>query len=123
MTAPARDDKPTDRRAASLRDFMTIVTHPAFRIGFLDALTGKRADHEAIMDRIARETPPGKWMTRWDRGDTALAQYRYEEGRQIVLDEGVIASPGCWTDPLCPPPPVLAWIRGRLARIGFEARA
>lgn len=103
-------------------DYLAIVTHPAFRLGFLDAQLGRDFDHERILDRIKRETPPralGRlgWSAApgeapaglFTAAETAstragvieLAQYRYEEGRLLVTQERLRCR--AWGHPDYPP--------------------
>ena len=92
-----------------------IVMHPALRLGFLDAQAGKPFDHDRIMERIASETPPRAldrigWypLLRVASDDVRLAQYRYEEGRLLVTQEGLRCRK--WGHPDFPPAQVMDWI-------------
>jgi hypothetical protein len=123
------DDKPTKGRAVTIQDMMTCVTHPAFRLGFLDAQHGRPLDHDAIMDRIETETPPNALKrlgfkthptSLFDERDpkdnrTSLAQYRYEEGRRIVFEVGLKCK--AWGHPDYPPAQVMDYIRKRAAGV------
>lgn len=133
---------PTSGKIAdSYGAYMRIVEHPAFRIGFLDAQNGLPFDHDDIMGRIARETPPRalerinwKWAERalaaeqlrlFDRADHAasalrvraraveLAQYRYEEGRLAVLALGLRCR--AWGHPDYPPTALRRYVDERIA--------
>jgi hypothetical protein len=95
------------------RDLWQIVTHPAFRIGFLDAQRGAACEHDDILARIRAETPKRVldqigWNATLAANATALAQYRYEEGRLAVLEEGLQCK--AWRHPGYPPPSVRAHI-------------
>lgn len=89
--------KPTDGRITSRSEALAIASHPAIRLGFLDAQRGLGIDHDDIMARIEAETPPLAikrigWTVRLrypTPDDVRLAQYRYEEGRLLVLQEGL----------------------------------
>ena len=81
--------------AKSQSERLHIVTHPAFRLGFLDAAAGRPLDHDRIIARIEAETPasalqrtgwrvPGSDMFEHLRQRAVeIAQYRYEEGRLL----------------------------------------
>lgn len=115
---PVGDIAPKDFAAR-----MAIASHPAFRLGFLDAQRGKPIDHDHIMDRIDSETPATAlrrigWKRRealplFDNeralSQTALAQYRYEEGRLCVMQLGLKCK--AWGHPDYPPKQVvdLCW--------------
>ena len=43
------------RVAQTLGELTSIVQHPAFRLGFLDAQSGRPLDHDLIVDRIMRD--------------------------------------------------------------------
>lgn len=91
------------------------VTHPACRLGFLDALAGKPIDHDRILERIERETPQAAlkrlgWvhadlLGTFRESEAALAQYRYEEGRQLVIEFGMRCR--AWGRPDYPPKQVV----------------
>lgn len=131
---------PVNRRPETLGELYNVVMHPAFRIGFLDARAGKPLDHDRIMARIASETPPGALARlNFDTGDrrikaslfeaaphpldalatrmkrVALAQWRYEEGRQLFLEYGVRCK--AWGHPDFPPAQVRAFLVTRLEEI------
>lgn len=104
------------------RDFerrMRCVTHPACRLGFLDALAGKPVNHDRIMERIERETPASSlkrigWLHAdllgpFGESETAVAQYRYEEGRQLVTEVGLRCK--AWGHPDYPPKQVVEFCR------------
>lgn len=107
--------KPTSgeapKTAASL---LAIAQHPAVRLGFLDAQAGKPIDHDDIIGRIWRETPE-RALERigWRIGilepqqDVALAQFRYEEGRMLVVDAGLRCRG--WGHPDYPPASLRRW--------------
>jgi hypothetical protein len=109
------DDAPVNRKAKSYADYFAIVTHPAVRIGFLDAQNGRAFDHDHIIARIKNETPKGAlkrlgWEADlFDHATVALAQYRYEEGRLLVTSEGLKCK--AWGHPDFPPAQVrnLIW--------------
>ncbi|KRR25934.1 hypothetical protein [Bradyrhizobium retamae] len=126
-------DKPVTERGKTLWDFLSIVHHPAFRIGFLDARCGRPPDHDKILQRIVAETPAGAlkrlgWADRdlFDGPDTfgvdsaqakaaatsiEIAQYRYEEGRTLFLEYGVRCK--AWGHPDYPPVAVVEFCRRR----------
>lgn len=96
--------------ADSKADMLKIVTHPAFRIGFLDSQSGRPLAHDRILDRIAVETP--KTALRrigWDDARFGflrtqhfeIAQYRYEEGR--LAQSMYRLSAKSWSHPDYPP--------------------
>lgn len=74
---------------------LRIASHPAVRLGFLDAQHGRPFDHDDIMGRIQRETPPsalkrlGYDCDLFSPQDVERAQYRYEEGRLLVVKYGL----------------------------------
>lgn len=77
--------------ASSFSGIMALVMHPAFRLGFLDAQAGLGLDHDYIGRRISTETPPGA-LSRlgyasglFDQQSIEIAQYRYEEGREVFV--------------------------------------
>lgn len=104
-------------RPETVKARLAIVTSPAFRLGFLDAQAGRPLDHDHIFDRIERETPPTALARmRWHRDaqTVSVAQYRYEEGRRLVLEFG--ARCRAWGHPDFPPAQVLAFCeRGQTA--------
>jgi hypothetical protein len=108
------DDKPTDGIAVrTYGDMFGCVMHPAFRLGFLDALAGRGFDHDRIVDRIYAETPEGAlgrlgWTGMFYKPNVALAQYRYEEGRKMVVEKGLKCR--AWGHPDFPPRSVCDWI-------------
>ena len=126
-------DNPTNHIGTTFLDFYTIVQHPAFRIGFLDARKGAAMDHDRIMERIFLETPAGAlkrlgWNNRnlfagpdmfgvesMEALRTAksveIAQYRYEEGRILFLEYGVRCK--AWGHPDYPPAAVVEFCRQR----------
>lgn len=108
-------------RARTYGQLLGIVTHPAFRLGFLDCARGRPLDHDAIVARIYAETPPGA-LTRMGWGAARgffhigaaaveLAQYRYEEGRQAYFELGLRAK--AWGHPDFPPAAVRRYIEER----------
>lgn len=111
----------TDEPVASFGEALAILTHPAFRLGFLDAQAGRPLDHELILDRIERETPPGalerlgwqRWALFSDEAyaEAALAQYRYEEGRLLQREFGLACK--AWGHPDYPPIAVAEWLFNR----------
>jgi len=98
---------------------MQIVIHPAFRLGFLDACSRKPFDHDLILDRIRTETPETALRRIGFGGDdlfgaygnVALAQYRYEEGRLLVIRERLSCK--SWNHPDFPPAQVRRYIERR----------
>ena len=109
---------PTSGKFATLySQRMDMVMHPALRIGFLDAMNGHPIDHDHIIDRIERETPPNALKRiGWQRPHrsglfpdpidrVALAQYRYEEGRLMVKQFGLKCR--AWGHPDFPPKAVV----------------
>ena len=91
--------------ASSMNEFWVIVTHPAMRLGFLDARRGALHDCEDIVGRIVRETPPNG-LKLWRRelvrkGAVEAAQRRYEEGRQLWVDYRLVVRG--WSDCRYPP--------------------
>lgn len=132
-----RQGPTTGKVAQSYGTLLGIVSHPAFRLGFLDAQHGRDFDHDRIMLRIVNETPTRalerigwSWaaaperLTRdlfsasHDRKTRALevelAQYRYEEGRLAVLDLGLRCR--AWGHPDFPPKAVDDYIWERASR-------
>jgi hypothetical protein len=119
------DDKPVCKKPMTIGELWSVVIHPAFRIGFLDAASGHPLDHDRIMERIFVETPAGALKRlrfseasevplfdgqKADR--VALAQYRYEEGRTLFLEYGVRCK--AWGRPDYPPAQVRAFLVKRL---------
>lgn len=127
------DDKPVSGRATTLADLRTIIEHPAFRVGFLDAQEGRPHDSADILRRIAVETPePSLRRVAWPwtggsedlltlavpeldakvaenrQKAVALAQYRYEEGRRLVVEFGLHCKG--WKHPDRVPSPVLTFL-------------
>ena len=86
---------------------LRIVSHPALRLGFLDAQNGRPLDHDNIIKRIMAETPPTSLKCLgWDRElfsqkDVEKSQYRYEEGRLLVIKYGLRCKG--WNHPDYPP--------------------
>ena len=121
MTVAERiDDKPVSRIVETYADMLACATHPATRLGFLDAQAGKPFDHDDILRRIKQETPAGAlkrlgWDVDWiDQPSFALAQCRYEEGRLLVTDKGLRCR--AWGHPDFPPKQVLDWLRKEFAQ-------
>lgn len=123
MGEPVREHDlqgPTTGTVATEFDLrIRIVTHPAFRLGFLDAQSGAPFSHDNIMARIERETPSTALKRiRW-RGlglfdekrakRTEMAQYRYEEGRLAVIAAGLKCR--SWNHPDYPPKQVVEFAR------------
>ncbi len=109
------DDKPITRQAGSFADFMVVVTHPAFRIGFLDAQRDRACNHDDILGRIVAETPPNalkRLKFDIDAASVSVAQYRYEEGRLAVLEYGL--SCRAWGHPDFPPKKLIDYIWQRV---------
>lgn len=110
--APVRNEK-----AEGYAALWQIITHPAFRLGFLDAQSGRQLDHEYIIKRIQAETPKGALKRLgWDAelfsaNDVQTAQYRYEEGRLAVMDKGIRCK--AWGHPDFPPAKLRAYIDER----------
>jgi len=109
------DDKPVHRPAESIGDLWRCVTHPAFRIGFLDAMCGRQFDHDHIMSRISSETPARAlercgWsnVDLFQSGTVELAQYRYEEGRKLFKEYGIRCR--AWGHPDFPPAQVRTFL-------------
>lgn len=113
-----QSQKPVAARApGDVAERLAIVTHPAVRLGFLDAQRGKPIDHDHILDRIERETPTSALKRlKWSRSlraslfpdgldQAALAQYRYEEGRLLVKMAGLRCR--SWNHPDYPPAQVV----------------
>lgn len=100
----------TGRPASTVGQLRQIVTHPAFRLGFLDAQNGRPIRHDDILERIERETP-SRALERlgWFGGAgifdrpriCEIAQYRYEEGRLAVRTFGIKCK--AWGHPDYPP--------------------
>lgn len=86
---------------------LQIVSHPALRLGFLDALKGRPINHDDIVARIKSETPESSLnRSGWGRSlfsekDIERAQYRYEEGRLLVVKYGMRCK--SWNHPDFPP--------------------
>lgn len=108
----------TPRIATDIAVRFRICKHPAFRLGFLDALRGLPFNHDDIMGRIERETPASSLKrTGWNRNffSTAeaveRAQYRYEEGRLTLIKYGLRCKG--WNHPDYPPRSVIEFARNR----------
>lgn len=111
-------DRPTRGPARSRRAYLIALTHPAFRIGFLDACAGKPFDADLSLERLRAETPANA-KQRWRlfapddrRYPIALEQYRYEEGRIVVHEYGLTC--GSWKNPDRLPPQLRRYIDQRL---------
>lgn len=123
-----RDDRPVTGQPIKQRDAMwRAVTHPAFRLGFIDAQNGRPPDHDTIIARIFAETPQTAlrrlgWtqetagLLGWGH-DVATSQWRYEEGRQVVCEFGCRAR--SWNHPDFPP----AAVRRLVERLAKERAA
>lgn len=131
MSTAGQSDSPITEQAQTLADFVSIVQHPAFRIGFLDARASRPFDHDLIMQRISDETPQGAlkrlgWrsdgdqqpdMLRLDEAQAKrarrieIAHYRYEEGRILFIEYGVRCK--AWGHPDFPPAEVLRFCQRR----------
>lgn len=111
---------PIKGKAQTYRSLWRIITHPAFRLGFLDAQAGKPPNHDEIARRILDETPPralerlGWHEDRLFESDAIeKAQYRYEEGRLCVADLGLRCR--AWGHPDYPPASIRDYIAKRAA--------
>lgn len=111
---------PNGKRVETRDEAFVAVQHPATRIGFLDAQAGRKLEHDDIVKRIARETPPraleriGWRVSLFDaKIDVPLAQVRYEEGRLLVFDIGLKAR--AWGHPDYPPAAIQRWIYATFA--------
>lgn len=107
----ARQRPTTGEPAYEIGELLRCAIHPAVRIGFLDALAGRPLHHDRIMDRIEAETPATSlrrlgWSSGWD---IRVAQYRYEEGRCLVLELGLRCK--AWGYPDFPPKQVMDQLR------------
>lgn len=114
------DDKPVEGKVETVSAALSIVCHPAFRIGFLDAMAGKPFDHDKIMARIIAETPDSALRRiKWDQSSflaakqVELAQYRYEEGRLLFLEYRLKVKG--WGHPDFPPAAVVQFCRDYVA--------
>ena len=113
------DDRPVNARpATTYDDLWRIVTHPAFRLGFLDAQAGRTHDHDRIAVRILAETPSRALQALgYANGlfpdEVALAQYRYEEGRCASVELGLRCK--AWNHPDYPPAAIRKFIDARVA--------
>lgn len=136
------DDRPVTREAADFGALLSIVMHPAFRLGFLDGQEGRPFAHDRILDRIAGETPPTALKRiGWAPGDespgelfsdaplpplkapdagAALATYRYEEGRRLSVEFGVRCR--AWGHPDFPPAAVMRFVANVAAERAAEAK-
>lgn len=117
-------DKPTEGVLDNFADALHVVCHPAFRLGFLDAQSGRPHDHFSIIDRIYRETPRNAllrlgwgepdWFMAGRAAAAEMAEYRYEEGRLLHLDIGLHCK--AWGHPDYPPREVMDYLIDRFAR-------
>ena len=109
--------------ASTYGEMHEIVCHPAFRLGFLDALRGRPFQHDDIMRRIESETPAPA-LERIGFGlhaeNADLAQLRYEEGRLLQKRFGLKCR--AWGHPDFPPTAVEAFIRERARARNGEPR-
>ncbi len=108
-------------RASTISELWGIITHPAFRLGFLDAQCGLPISHDRIGSRIENETPASFFSRMkaqpnlWEGANRIqLAQYRYEEGRLAVLQEGLKCRK--WGHPDFPPAAVRRYVMNRVDR-------
>ena len=112
--------------AQTIDEFLEIVSHAAFRLGALDAASGRTLSHDEIKTRVELETPPralafcGGNPLFWTEGDLEIAQKRYEEGRQVVA--GFRLKIRSWSDPRFPPKVVRDWCEVGL-RISLAMKA
>ncbi|WP_315804057.1 hypothetical protein [Bradyrhizobium sp. SZCCHNS3002] len=132
MSTAGQSDCIITHTPQTLGDFVRIVQHPAFRLGFLDARAGRALDHDLIMQRILNETPAGAlkrlgWRNAGDQQpdmfrveaaqakraakQVETAQYRYEEGRILFIEYGVRCK--AWGHPDFPPAEVLRFCQRR----------
>lgn len=99
--------------ARSYGELWGIVTHPAYRLGFLDGQENRPFDHDRIIARIEAETLPSALRTcGWPplRAPDMLieeSQVRYEEGR-LLAARGIRCR--SWRWPSYPPKAVRAEI-------------
>jgi len=138
----ARQAPTSHKLANTYGSMMAIVSHPAFRIGFLDAQQHREFDHDRIMARIIDETPPmalariaWPWSVTEEDDDllvafastdfvdrsrvnrsraVELAQYRYEEGRKAVTEYGLRCK--AWGHPDFPPKAVMDYVWARIEK-------
>ncbi len=118
MSDVARQKPVEDFVPTKLEHGLFIVSHPAFRIGFLDAQAGRRLDHDNIMQRIVAETKDAVlkaigWRTELmcDANAFRIAQYRYEKG-QILQYQYKFTCRG-WSHPDYPPKCVMEYLYKR----------
>jgi hypothetical protein len=115
------------RQATEYAELLGIMTHPAFRIGFLDARGDKPLDHDRIIDRLYAETPHRAFermgygpMDFKDPHEVEMAQLRYEEGRRWwVEDRPTVRG---WNHPDFPPRAVYQYLNER-CKAELAARA
>jgi hypothetical protein len=109
--APIEANGYPKRTAKSLQDMLEIASHPAFRLGILDAASGSPFDPgDKISKRIYEETPRrarGMWGGWVSDGELELAQKRYEEGRICLI--GWRLKVRAWSDPRFPPKVIREW--------------
>ncbi|MBO9424669.1 hypothetical protein J7444_08050 [Labrenzia sp. R4_1] len=111
----AKPNKPRRDVLDNYRDAFSCVCHPAFRLGFLDALGGRPLDHDSISCRIACETPESFFSRNpfygapFSATDIEVAQRRYEEGRLLQVQERLLCR--SWSHPDFPPVQVREWLR------------
>lgn len=125
--ARPKKQAPVNDLAQTYSAFRKIVTHPAFRLGFLDAQNGKPFDHDQIVERIYAETPTGALeRLGWNgydlfagrvqtRPNIEMAQWRYEEGRLVCLSFGIRCK--AWGHPDYPPACVRQYIEDVLSGV------
>ena len=108
----------TPRLAVNVGSRLRIMRHPALRLGFLDAQGGRAFDHDRIMDRIQSETPLSAlarlgWneIGLFSAKEVEKAQFRYEEGRLLVVKYGLKCR--SWNHPDYPPKSVVDFALNR----------
>lgn len=94
-----------------------IIRHPAFRIGVLDAQSGRPFDTGTLLTRLAADPRRQQQASSPVTGNTQLAQIRYEEGRSAVVEHGLSCK--SWTNPARPP----ASVRNFAIRLAAQLQA